>query len=160
MEGTEQLERLVDHLAWANRRALEAVREQGSEEGLRLLAHVVGAERVWLRRLETGDSSDLEIWPELTAEECADRLEENVQAFRRLLASASDGELDREVAYRNSEGRRFETPAGEILLQVLLHGAHHRGQIAVRIRDGGGEPVNTDFITFVREHPTDGSERP
>jgi uncharacterized damage-inducible protein DinB len=36
------------------------------------------------------------------------------------------------------------------LMHVALHGAYHRGQIAQVIRQGGGEPVNTDFITFQR----------
>ncbi|NIP57628.1 MAG: damage-inducible protein DinB, partial [Gemmatimonadetes bacterium] len=47
----------------------------------------------------------------------------------------------------------FRTPIGEILLHVLLHGSYHRGQIALRMRDVGEEPVNTDLITFVRERP-------
>lgn len=155
MDGLAQLRRLVDHLEWAHRRTLEAVRKQGDEETRRLLAHVAGAERVWLRRIETGDSSDLEIWPDLTLDACAERLEAHAEAFRDLLDSLSEEELDREIAYRNSEGRAYETPLGEILLQLLLHAAHHRGQIALRLRESGEEPVNTDFITFAREHPPD-----
>lgn len=157
MDGLAQLRRLVDHLEWAHRRALAAVRESDDEEARRLLAHIAGAERVWLRRIESGDSSDLEIWPDLTPDACEERIEEHVEAFRDLLRPLSEEDLDREIAYRNTEGRAYETPLGEILLQLLLHAAHHRGQIALRLREAGNEPVNTDFITFAREHPPDGS---
>ncbi len=73
--------------------------------------------------------------------------------LRRLLDTLSQGDLERRVAYRNSKGEEFRTPIGEILLHVLLHGSYHRGQIALRMRDVGEEPVNTDLITFVRERP-------
>lgn len=157
MAAVDRLRRLVDHLEWANRRALDAARESGSDEALRLLSHLIGAERVWLRRLETGDSSELEIWPDLDFDACARLLRENVDALRGRLDGLDPEALGREVTYRNSKGTEFHTPLGEILLHVLLHGAYHRGQIAVRIRDGGGEPVNTDFITFVREEPAPGN---
>lgn len=152
-----RIPRLIDHLEWANRRVLEAAGDAESAEALRLISHVLAAERVWLRRLETGDSSGLQIWPELSTDECAKLLARNVEAFRRHLRSGPEAGLDREVAYRNSAGRHFRTPAREVLLHVALHGSHHRGQITMTLRDEGREPVNVDFITFVREHPERGS---
>lgn len=142
---------LLDHLEWANLRVLEAARGTDNPVALRLLSHLLGAERVWLARIERGDSSDLEIWPDMDFEECRDLLDRNVADLRRLLGSLTEAELERPVAYRNSKGEEFRTPIGEILLHVLLHGSYHRGQIALRMRDGGDEPVNTDFITFARE---------
>lgn len=149
----QRLKRLVDHLGWANRRALKAVRNSSDPEARRLLSHVLAAERVWLARIETGDSSELEIWPELSLSECADLLERNIADLRRLLAGRSEADLKRRIGYRNSKGEPFETPLEEILLHLLLHGTYHRGQIALRLRDAGDEPVNTDFVTFVRESP-------
>jgi uncharacterized damage-inducible protein DinB len=144
-------ERLVDHLGWANRRTLEVVRTIGNDRARELLAHVLAAERVWLTRIRAGDSSSLEIWPNLDADECGRRLERNVEAFRRLLAEVESGDLTRGIEYANSSGQRFRTPLREILLHVTHHGAHHRGQIARAARRSGGEPVNTDLITFIRE---------
>lgn len=158
--AAEPFPRLLDHMAWANRRALESTRAADDPEALRLISHVLAAERVWMRRLKTGDSSDLGIWPELSPGECADLLASNVEAYRAYLASLDATSLDRRVGYRNSAGREFHTPVREILHHVLLHGSHHRGQIARRLRAAGHEPVNMDFITFVREHPReDGSTR-
>lgn len=149
----EWLDRLVDHMEWADGRALEVVRETGEERSLRLLAHVLATERVWLARIRTGDSSGLEIWPDVTVDECEEMLRENLRRYRSFADSVSEEGLRREAAYRNSSGTEFETPVGEILLHVALHGAYHRGQIARETRVAGDEPVNTDFIQFVRDRP-------
>ena len=37
----------------------------------------------------------------------------------------------------------------ETLLQIPLHSTYHRGQIAIRMRELGGEPAATDFILWV-----------
>lgn len=146
-----RFERLVDHMEWADARALEMVRGTGDGRARELLAHVLATERVWMTRIRTGDSSHLEIWPDLDLGACETRRRENVAAYRRLLGSIEPGDLDGEIEYRNSSGVEFATPLGEILTHVALHGSHHRGQIARRVREVGGEPRNVDFIQFVRE---------
>jgi uncharacterized damage-inducible protein DinB len=37
----------------------------------------------------------------------------------------------------------------ETLLQVVMHSSYHRGQVATRIRELGGDPPLTDFIAWV-----------
>lgn len=150
--------RLVEHMEWADRRALDVVRRSGNEKARQLLAHVLATEGVWLARIRTGDSSGLEIWPDLGLEECERRIAENAASYRRFLESATDADLDEEAAYENSSGTEFRTPVREILMHVSQHGAYHRGQIAREIRASGGEPVNTDFIIFVREHPNSAAD--
>lgn len=150
------LERLLGHMEWANGRALEAVRGTGEERSLDLMAHVLATERVWMARIRTGDSSGLEIWPSLSVEECQRLMRRNLGTYRSFADSVSEEGLRRDVAYRNSSGTRFETPVGEILLHVSQHGSYHRGQIARELREAGEEPVNTDFIQFVRENPATG----
>ena len=149
------LRRLLDHLAWANQRALASLRDTGDDEGHRLLAHLLATERIWITRMRTGDSCGLEIWPELTLDQCEALMRENLRAYRELLRELSEEGLSEEVAYQNSRGVEFRTPLVEILLHVFVHGAHHRGQIAKRVRRAGGEPVDTDVITFVRGHPAE-----
>lgn len=147
------LRRLLDHLTWANERALASLRDVDDDEGRRSLAHLLASEKVWLSRIRTGDSSDLEIWPELTLDGCEGLMRENLEGYGVLLERMSDDELSRKITYKDSRSVEFCTPLVEILLHVFTHGAYHRGQIAKRVRGAGGEPVNTDVITFVREHP-------
>jgi uncharacterized damage-inducible protein DinB len=41
---------------------------------------------------------------------------------------------------------------GECLLQLALHTAYHRGQVATRLRERGSEPPLTDFIAWIWMH--------
>lgn len=151
------IRRLYDHLFWADRRVLERLRESDSvaEASLRLFAHVLAAEQVWLARLLGEDTAAFEIWPGLSLGECAALADRNRFEYARYLLALTEQELARVVAYRNSRALEFLTPVREILTHVALHGSYHRGQIALALRSSGGEPVNTDYITFTRESGVD-----
>lgn len=153
----EALERAWAHVAWANGRVGETLEQAGEEaptEALRLFGHLVSTERVWLDRIREG-ASDHPIWPAEGATPGVDGVlrlaASTVEEVRGILEEADEGSLARPVSYRNSSGRAFETALGDILLHVALHGSYHRGQVARALRQAGLEPVNTDYITFVRE---------
>ncbi len=150
---TAHLRRLFDHAAWADRLALDALAAapEASRAGpLRLLAHLLAAERVWLLRLRGEASAAQPIWPELPLERCAALAADNAAAYARYLDALTDEAAAREVAYTNSQGVSFRTRVSDVLTHVALHGAYHRGQVAAALRAAGADPVNTDFITFVR----------
>ena len=143
--------RLLAHQSWADHRVIAALTAASASESsvLRLYAHVLGAEAVWLARLE-GAPSTTAVWPDLTLPECrnlADRLE---LGYRDFVWSLSPADLGRMVTYRNSAGDQYQTAVEDILLHVCLHGAYHRGQIATRLRTGGDAPATTDYIAFIR----------
>ena len=54
------------------------------------------------------------------------------------------------IKYRISTGDYYETSVFDILLHVFNHGTYHRGQIAKEMKLHNIEPVNTDYIQFVR----------
>jgi uncharacterized damage-inducible protein DinB len=143
----DHFRRLFEYAAWANRRSLAAVRTMPDPaEGLRLFAHVLAAEHVWLSRLR-GVAAVHPVWPTLTADECAGLLEENAGGYAGFLA---DADLGRVVRYTTTRGEEFETAAADMLTQAATHGGYHRGQIARVVAAAGGTPANTDFITFAR----------
>lgn len=148
------LERLFDHMRWADERVLHLLDTPpgaGRTDVPRLVAHLLAAERVWLLRLRGEDSSAQPIWPETTPEAARELAAANHAGYTAYLGTLTDESLAAEVAYTNTQGVAFRTPAGEILTHVALHGAYHRGQIAQSVRAAGAAPVNTDYITFVRE---------
>jgi len=148
------LRKLIEHLKWADAAALEALRgSSGSDtRALTIYSHVLGAEAVWLARL-AGRPSDVAVWPILSLEQAASLAERNAAELDALLASLSPDDLGREIDYRTSDGRAFRSSIEDILLHVALHGSYHRGQIALLIRGGGGEPASTDYIAFIRGAP-------
>ena len=150
---TNVIERMYLHLDWANQRLLALVDRDPERTGpvIHLLSHLIAAERVWLLRLRNEDSSIQPVWPTLSRETMGARVAENHAGYVRLLSTLSDDELASEVVYTNQSGREFRTRVDDILIHVATHGAYHRGQIAAAVRAGGGEPVNTDYIAYVRE---------
>ena len=149
----DYLRRLFEHLRWADERVLRLYESDPRLTGnpaLRVLAHVAGAERVWLLRIRGESSAGQPIWPEIGLPEIAALLAENAAAYAELVAAADDEALDREVAHTNTKGVAFRTRLGDILLHVALHGSYHRGQLASAARAAGAEPVLTDYIEFAR----------
>lgn len=155
----EYLQTLFKHAAWADARVLAMLRSETSEEdapdAFRIVAHLLAAERVWLLRLRGEDSTAMPIWPELSLQDMADLSDENRDDYAAYLAATSPEQLEETITYQNSAGITFHTRAIDILTHVALHGNYHRGQVARMIRLAGGEPINTDYITYVR--PLSGS---
>jgi uncharacterized damage-inducible protein DinB len=151
------VERMFRSVAWADRKALAALRAApaAQAEALPLLAHLLAAEHIWLARLEQREAR-YPVWPTLTVDECEHLAAENETGYRTFLARLSASQLGATTRYRNTRGEEFVTPILDILTHVVIHGAYHRGQIARAIGRSGGVAVNTDFITFVREvEPTE-----
>jgi uncharacterized damage-inducible protein DinB len=151
------LTRLFDHLAWADANARDVLRGMpaSSDETVRataLYAHIVGAEHVWLARL-LGRPPEYPVWPELDLAAGAELAARTAGELQGYVASLGADDREREVEYTNSAGRRFRSRVDDILVHVAMHGAYHRGQIALLTRQGGGEPASTDYIAFVRGAP-------
>jgi len=167
----EMFEAMLKHMAWADRRIGEALAafsgdaagggaadprhaEADAEttallaEAVRLYAHIVAAETVWLARLAGDESLLAPVWPAWNAAETRAKSEEVLGRYERFLADCSD--FRQTVSYRTSAGVPYATSAADILTHVFLHGSYHRGQINARLRGAGREPVNVDYITFVR----------
>ena len=141
-------------MAWADERAMKALRKSGgaSELAHSELAHVLGAEHVWLARL-AGRSAVVPVWPTLSVDQCEALARETQAGFRAFVEREDDTTLERTVHYRNSAGAEFDTKVSDILLHVALHGSYHRGKVAAGLRASGAEPAATDYIGFVRGVP-------
>jgi uncharacterized damage-inducible protein DinB len=151
MDLLTHLRRMFRYTAWANQRTLGALRDvpAARAEGLPLYAHLLSAESVWLARLEQREAQ-IAIWPQSSLEECERITAANVAGYTEFLDRLREDDLTRPIPYCSQYGT-FETPALDMLTQVLNHGTYHRGQIAKCLGRAGTPAVNTDFITFQRE---------
>lgn len=144
---------MMDHLYWANGRILDALEESETKNKdlLKLVRHVAVAERVWLSRLQGKSTAQYSLWEEaedLTA--IRTMFEENAEQYRVYIEELEESKLDEMIDYANLSGVPFRTSVRDILLQVLLHGQYHRGQINRALRIESAEPAQIDYITFAR----------
>jgi uncharacterized damage-inducible protein DinB len=145
-----ELRRLFAYEAWANRRTLDALAAVASPppSALSRMAHVVGAGRLWLGRL-LGETPAA-VWPALDLAACRAGWEELERRWDSYLAALAPADLASSVDYVNSRGEPWSSPVGDVLTHVVLHGVHHRGQIAADLRSAGAEPAYVDFIEAAR----------
>jgi uncharacterized damage-inducible protein DinB len=148
---------LFDHLVDADRRSREALdtldpESRAHARAVEIFAHLAASEHVWLARLQGGEPTH-SVWPELDADEALQLAADSAAGLAAVARSLDLEGTMRTLTYRNSAGREFTDPVGDILLHLALHGSYHRGQIALLVRDGGGSPASTDYIAFVRGAP-------
>ena len=145
----ERLGRLLRYDVWANRETLRSLKQSAPPRSLRWLAHIVGAEYLWMARLRRQQET-LPVWPELDVEACGERLDRLSRLWPEYLDSAGES-LTEKISYTNSKGETWNNTVEEILTHVVIHSAYHRGQIASDVRASGGVPAHTDYIHAVRQ---------
>lgn len=151
----------IDYSAWASQRLLDAAAALTPEEltqdfktadksVLNTLAHVFAADRTWLARLratpQTAFISDADRhlpvlqkeWPALH------------QQWKEWAASLTDDRVQEAVSYQDLKGNPWQQPLWQIVLHVVNHGTHHRGQVSGFIRAMGHKPPPLDLIAFYR----------
>jgi len=143
-----ELERLFAYDDWANGEVATHLRTIGTPPAaLRLLSHIIGAQWIWLARLNS-EHPKMAVWPELTL----DGVEKELDALRDAWHGVSDRAIHgRSIEYHNTKGERHTSRVNDVLMHVIMHGAYHRGQIATLVRQGGATPAYTDFIHATRE---------
>lgn len=149
------LQHLATHSAWADARLLDvASRINGDRTAvLRELAHIRGAQAIWLARLE-GTAPLLPVWPTLTAEELAALGATLDAAWHRIIDALEPDALEQYVSYRNLAGAERRTKLGDILVHVFMHGQMHRGKANAALRTMGIDAVGVDYIAWVWERET------
>lgn len=149
------LPRMYGHMAWADDRALQSLRNMANPptQALDLFSHMLGAEHEWLSRI-LGKTSTHAIWPKLNLVRCASLARENHAGFAPLVNEATTGGGERLITYRNSSGVEYTNTLEDILLHVAQHGVYHRGQVALLVRASGGDAIPTDYILFTRDKTT------
>jgi len=147
----EYLRRLFSYDHWANREvlgALEALRDPPAQ-AVRLLAHILSAERLWLERLQIQPQTQ-PVWPEFTLAQCRREVEDLHGLWNGYLSAVGASDLATTIAYKNSKGESWTSRKDDVLQHVVIHSTHHRGQIVSLLRASGHTPPYIDFIHATR----------
>jgi uncharacterized damage-inducible protein DinB len=158
INALDQIRRLFAHNRWADAELMAAVRDHHGTEAWREYSHILGAEEVWLSRLEGRRSSSI-VWPKVSVAEAESLRQSLIVGYDAYLSTLTSERLEEIVSYTTSAGQPFSTAVGDIMLHVALHGQYHRGKVNLLLRQTDSAPAPTDFIGFVRGVPAAGTPR-
>ncbi|HKC64230.1 MAG TPA: DinB family protein [Pyrinomonadaceae bacterium] len=152
---------LWGHHWWSFEKFLDEVRSLSDEEFRRdlglsfnsvhgIVAHMVGVELLWLKRVEEGESMTLipgvNELPNLVLIE---KGWEQAQSSWRALLESDD--LKREVHYSNTKGQKFSDPLWRLMAHLVDHSTAYRGILIAALRLLGRTPPVTGLIFYVRQ---------
>jgi len=148
----DYLHRLFAYDDWANREVLAALRNAPNPpaRSLKLIAHILSAEGLWLARINQ-EKPSLPVWPELALAQCEAEADALGASWRFYLEECREADLSHQIRYVNSKGETWSSQVDDVLLHVITHSAYHRGQIASDMRAAGLTPAYTDFIHAIRQ---------
>ena len=151
----------LDYTAWASGRLVDMAAGLSPEELARdfqtadhsivgTLAHIFAADRIWLARVTqtpagafiTDADHSISVlkndWPAL------------YDRWRQWAASLTDQAADANVSYKDTKGNPYTQPLWQIILHVVNHGTHHRGQVSGFLRALGHTPPPLDITAYHR----------
>jgi uncharacterized damage-inducible protein DinB len=157
----EVFEHHIDYADWASARLVDAAGRLSEDELRRdfgtadksvlgTLVHVFGADRLWLTRLKrqpsrwlSDDDYDLAVlkteWPVVYGE------------WRDWISTLDDDPSRQMFTFKDMQGKEWTQPLWELVLHVVNHGTHHRGQVSGFLRILGKEPPQLDMTAFDRQ---------
>ena len=141
--------------AWANQRFLALLQSVAPAlpAAELLYAHIHQAQRIWLWRILGNEKVyQLERFPQMTLAEAV-TLRDEITAPLHDIAQEYSRKPDptRVIHFHDLQGNPQADHLEDILDQLFTHGAYHRAQIAVLLRQAGHTPPNTDYIAFCRQ---------
>jgi uncharacterized damage-inducible protein DinB len=117
-----------------------------------MLAHIYGADRIWLERWK--GTSPTKLYGDADFASLAvlrkgwDALEAEQKAF---ITSLGTTDLKKTLGYKATDGRPFSQPLWQMLQHVVNHATHHRSEIATMLTMIKGSPAGTDMVLYYRQ---------
>jgi uncharacterized damage-inducible protein DinB len=111
-----------------------------------LFSHLLNAHQIWNNRIQP-EGATPGVWDLQTPEKMGTMDAEN---YRRTLRILQEVDLAQTISYTTSKGQPFSNSVRDILFHVINHSTYHRAQIATEFRNGGLEPLSSDYIFYKR----------
>ena len=148
------LTNLISFNTWAAYRSAESLQTcpEMPPKGIELLSHFLQTTWYVLDLIEGND--DGRRWydtPDYTFEESIAEIPKIDAAYKKLIEGKSQEQLDTMVSFIDFSGNRVERTISELIFHTYDHWTYHRGQIAMVVRQSGGEPAFTWYNRWVRD---------
>lgn len=119
-------------------------------DALRLLSHIIGAQKIWLSRLAPDIQQPAGVWDMYEKEQLEAELLKDYNRWKNYLENIKEEDLSKIFSYKNTKGDAYENRIGDVLFHVANHATHHRGQISLLLRQNDIVPPITDYIFYMR----------
>jgi uncharacterized damage-inducible protein DinB len=114
-----------------------------------MFAHLYGADWIWLSRWK-GTSPTAVPGDELTTMAAVRRTWDPLEAEQTAFVDGlRDADLARVVEFKNTEGKPYRAPLGQLLQHVANHATHHRSEIATMVTMLSGSPPDTGVNSWI-----------
>jgi len=160
MTSAGDLRELYDYYYWANGKLIDVVAQLTPEQFTQTvggsygsvrntLVHILSAEWGWLDRCggaKRGPALVATDYPTLAV--LVDRWRQVESYVREFLSTLTDEDLGRIVEFSFGSGQKHGIALGNLLHHAAIHGIHHRGQVALLLRELGHTPGNFDILMY------------
>ena len=159
----ESIRTLYAYNRWANDRVLSVVASVSPDEVRRdlggsfgslwgTLVHIFVVEWLYPQRWRGVYPSALPL-PENFADLAALRAfwDEVRTDQQHLIDRLNEQLLQQPVEYINFHGEKFSYPLVDQMRHLVNHSTYHRGQVTLRLRLLGKEPLSTDYLLYLDE---------
>jgi uncharacterized damage-inducible protein DinB len=157
---TDYMVQLYQYNDWANRRVLtvaaglteeELFHEHGHSWGsiFGVLLHILNAEWIWLRRWQgesPGAFPEVEQYP--TFAHLAARWDDIETEMRAFVEAQTPDSLQKEIKYTTTRGEVFHLKLWQMMVHVVNHGTHHRGELAAMFATLGIPHPEEDWLHY------------
>jgi len=145
-------EKLLAFNHWANEQYIATFSSQASilpERCIQLMSHIIGAEIIWLQRINNEPITPSAFSPK-KIEELKDLNKEFSEKWLQKLLALTDAKDALKIDYKSLDGTQHTSSFNDILIHICNHATYHRAQIADELRNVGIKPPSTDYIVFSR----------
>ncbi|MFN8006876.1 MAG: DinB family protein [Terriglobia bacterium] len=158
-----ELNELFGYNAWANQQVIEAILKITSEQFTRnlggshgsirgTLAHLAGAEQIWLERWQGKAGSKFPPEEEFDSiQRSTSRLAEIDRNLVEFMRQFPELNLEKVATYTATDGKSHSNVYRHMFSHMINHSSYHRGQLAALLRQAGAVPNSTDLIRYYRQ---------
>lgn len=155
----DHYQQLLGYETWANERTIASLETIPAENrsgdkysrACGLIPHNIIARSTWLLRVRgTPHENPKEWFPAWDAARTRAEAAEVDGLWRSFLGGLRESNMGHELRYTASDGTKYVSTIGEVLVHVFNHSTYHRGQAARIVHELGGQRASTDHIAFTR----------
>ena len=152
----------LDYSAWASARVVGATSQLSSEElnrdfgtadrsVLGTLVHTFAGDRLWFSRVSGGPHPGFITDADRSLAVLQNDWPAIYERWKKWAGQLTDESVLGSVSYKDLKGNPWTTTIWQVVLHVVNHGTHHRGQASGFLRSMGHTPPQLDLIYYYRD---------